>query len=49
MSAAVRFVRAGLVDQAEVFPGHRYRFSGMAEKRNRTLLERLARAEEVLA
>lgn len=37
----------GLFDQAEVFPGHRYRFSAFAEKRNKAYLQRLEMAASV--
>jgi hypothetical protein len=37
----------GLFDQAEVFPGHRYRISDFAEKRNKGYLRRLEAAAEV--
>jgi DNA-binding IclR family transcriptional regulator len=37
-------VRLGIFDQAEVFPGHRYRLSTFAEKRNVTYLNRLRHA-----
>ena len=44
-----RLVKLGLADVAEVYPGHRYRLSPMAEKRNKGMLERLKAAEEVFA
>lgn len=34
----------GLFDQAEVFPGHRYRFSEFAEKRNKAYMQRITEA-----
>lgn len=40
------FTEAGLFDMIEVFPGHRYRFSGMAEKRNPAIYKRLMFAIE---
>ena len=43
-----RLVNLGIIDQEEVFPGHRYRASEFAEKRNKTYVQRLARAKEVL-
>jgi len=46
-SHTLRFVRMGLVDQMEVFPGHRYRWSEKAEKRNLSYLQRLKQAMEV--
>jgi hypothetical protein len=42
-----RFVKLGLIDQAEVWPGHRFRVSALAEKRNKAMLERLDRAREI--
>lgn len=41
---AKRFVDNGVADQAEVFPGHRYRLSPMAAKRNTGYLKRLEEA-----
>lgn len=38
----------GLVDVADVFPGHRYRASEFAGKRNAAYVQRLAQAAEVL-
>jgi DNA-binding IclR family transcriptional regulator len=43
----LRLVRLGLLDQAEVFPGHRYRLSSKADKRNVAYLKRLETACEV--
>lgn len=43
----LRFVQAGIADQAEVFPSHRYRFSGLADKRHKTFVERIERACEI--
>lgn len=43
----LRFVRLGLLEQAEVFPAHRYRWSEKAEKRNVAYSQRLYRAAEV--
>jgi hypothetical protein len=43
----LKFVRLGLVDQAEVFPAHRYRLSDKAEKRNKGYVTRLETAAEV--
>ena len=42
-----RFVELGLLDVAEVFPSHRYRWSEFAEKRNAGYLKRLSHAAEV--
>lgn len=36
-----KLVDLGLVDEAEVFPGHLFRMSGMAGKRNLAYLKRL--------
>lgn len=46
-SHALKLVRLGLVDVAEVFPGHMYRLSAKASKRNAGYLDRLKRAAEV--
>lgn len=46
---AKRFVDLGIIDQAEVFPGHRYRLSPMASKRNTGYLKRQEAACEVFA
>lgn len=40
-------VRSGLIDQQEVFPGHRYRLSDVADKRNKNFFERLEKAIEI--
>lgn len=45
----LKFVKAGIVDQIEAFPGHRYQFSPLAEKRNKTLVARLKQAVEVFS
>lgn len=45
---ALKLVRLGVADQAEVFPGHRYRISGFAPKRNRSYVDRLACAADAL-
>jgi len=42
-----KFVQAGIVDQAELFPEHRYRLSRLAEKRNKTLIQRLNQASDI--
>jgi DNA-binding transcriptional ArsR family regulator len=39
--------KMGLVDVAEVFPGHRYRFSEKAGKRNAAYLQRLEYSAKV--
>jgi DNA-binding IclR family transcriptional regulator len=46
-SHCLRLVNAGIFDQAEVFPGHRYRLSKQASKRNKAQMLRLAQAEEI--
>ncbi len=43
----LKLVRSGLVDQAEVFPAHRFRWSEQGSKRNRGYFDRLGRAAEV--
>jgi hypothetical protein len=43
-----KLVNLGVVDQAEVFPGHRFRIADRAGQRNREYLDRLHRAAEVL-
>lgn len=40
-------VDLGIFDQAEVFPGHRYRLSDQAGKRNKGYMLRLQQAGEV--
>lgn len=44
----LRLVQLGMLDQAEVFPAHRYRWSGRAAKRNRAYLQRLGAARDAL-
>lgn len=44
---ALKLVRLGIVDQAEVFPAHRYRLSDKAAKRNVGYTQRLQKACEV--
>lgn len=41
------FVGLGIFDQAETYPGHRFRFSEMARKRNPSYLQRLEQAHEI--
>jgi len=48
-SHTLKLVKLGLVDQAEVFPGHRYKWSDKSEKRNLTYVNRLDNASEVFA
>ena len=43
----LKLVRLGIVDQAEVFPAHRYRISDKASKRNVAYVQRLETACEV--
>lgn len=45
---ALKLVRLGVVDQAEIFPGHRYRIAEHAIKRNRGYVDRLHHAASVL-
>jgi DNA-binding IclR family transcriptional regulator len=45
---ALKLVRRGVVEQAAVFPGHRYRLAEFAEQRNRGYMDRLRQAAEVL-
>jgi predicted transcriptional regulator len=42
-----RLVSLGILDQAEVFPGHRYRYSAQAKKRNLAYVQRLQEAAEI--
>lgn len=42
-----KFVHLGILDQAEVFPGHKYRLSEKAEKRNRGYVDRLRQVADV--
>jgi len=42
-------VQLGILDQAEVYPGHRFRFSQQANKRNTAYLRRLQQAGEIFA
>lgn len=46
-SKTKKFLDLGLCDVAEVFPGHRYRFSDKANKRNAAYLKRLEWAAAV--
>jgi hypothetical protein len=41
-----RFVNLGIFDLAEVWPGHRYRLSELAEKRKAAIIERMRKARE---
>lgn len=43
----LKLVHLGILDQAEVFPAHRYQFSEMADKRNKAFMQRLEKAAEV--
>jgi DNA-binding IclR family transcriptional regulator len=40
-------VGLGILDQAELYPGHRYRMSDKADKRNGSYLARLKQAENI--
>lgn len=42
-----RLVDLGIFDQAEVFPGHRFRLSEKADKRNAAYMIRLKQAEDI--
>ncbi len=42
----LKLARLNVVDIAEVFPGHRYRISDKADKRNAGYITRLERASE---
>lgn len=44
---SLRLVNLGMVDEATVFPGHRYRWSGHAQHRNAAFLRRVEAAEGV--
>lgn len=43
----LKLVNLGILDQAEVFPGHRYRWSEKGVKRNISYVKRLEGAAEV--
>ena len=43
----MKLVRAGILDQADVFPAHKYRLSAQASKRNVGYWRRLQAAAEV--
>jgi hypothetical protein len=43
----IKLVTLGLLDQAEVFPAHRYRLSAKAKQRNASYVIRLEKAAEV--
>jgi hypothetical protein len=43
----LKFVKLGLLDVAEVFPAHRYRYAEKASKRNTGYVDRLERVCEV--
>lgn len=43
----LKFVNLGILDQAEVFPGHMYRIAAKADKRNRGYVDRLRQVAEV--
>ena len=44
----LRLVHLGIFDQADVFPGHQYRYSEQAPQRNKAYLLRLQEADRVL-
>lgn len=43
----LRLQQLGIADVAEVFPGHRFRLSSKASRRNRNYLQRLEHAADV--
>lgn len=43
----LKLVNLGIVDQAEVFPAHRYRLSSKADKRNKTYFRRIEIAAKI--
>ena len=43
----LRLVKLGVIDQAEVFPAHRYRFSEKGSKRNAAYSQRIKVAAEI--
>lgn len=42
-----KFVDLGLIDMAEVFPAHKYKYSDKADKRNIAYVKRIKQAAEV--
>lgn len=44
---ALKFVKLGIFDLAEVFPAHRYRVAKLADKRNRGMFDRLEAVREI--
>jgi DNA-binding IclR family transcriptional regulator len=44
-----RLVTLGILDQAEVYPGHRFRLSPKANKRNASYFLRLQQASEIFS
>jgi hypothetical protein len=46
-AVTLKLVKLGVIDQAEVFPAHKFRLADMAAKRNRGYVDRLHRAAEV--
>lgn len=48
-SHTLRLVQLGIADQAEVYPGRRYRLSEKAEKRNGSYFLRLNEADEIFS
>lgn len=43
----LKLVQLGILDQAEVFPSHRYRMAEKADKRNRGYFDRVKQAMEI--
>lgn len=48
-SHTLRLIRLGVLDQAELFPQHRYRLSQKADKRNKGYKQRLDKADVIFA
>jgi len=45
---ALKLVQAGIFDQMELYPGHRYNLSPKADKRNKGFLQRLEQALRII-
>lgn len=46
---ALKFVKLGVFDQAELHPGHRYKMATKADKRNRGIVERMENALKIFS
>lgn len=46
-AVTLKFVKLGILDQAEVFPAHKFRLAAKAAKRNRGYVDRLRTAADV--